>query len=295
MAEEKKDEKAPEEEVEVIEEATPITAAPEDIEVIESGDEEHEEREAARKARIDALDWTPKTALGTDVKNGKIRSLSEILDRGTKILEAEIVDALLPDMEIDLLLVGQSKGKFGGGQRRIFKQTQKKTREGNKPKFMTFAVVGNQDGYIGVGGGKSKETVPAREKAIRRAKLNIIKIRRGTGSWEDNSKEPHSIPFAVSGKCGSCEIKLMPAPKGKGLCIEPECQKLLTLAGIQNIWSRTRGKTKTKTNLLNACFAALKKLSTTKVLPDDRKKMNIVDGSTMENFAEEIGGAEDEQ
>ena len=81
----------------------------------------------------------------------------------------EIVDILLPNLETDLLLIGQSKGKFGGGQRRVFRQTQKKTREGNKPKFSTIAIAGNKDGYVGIGYGKSKETVPAREKAFRSA------------------------------------------------------------------------------------------------------------------------------
>ncbi len=54
------------------------------------------------------------------------------------------------------------------GSRRVFRQTQKKTKEGNKPKFSTYAVVGNKDGYVGLGFGKAKETVPAREKAVQK-------------------------------------------------------------------------------------------------------------------------------
>ena len=68
-----------------------------------------------------------------------------------------------------------------------------------------------------------------------------------------------SIPFAVTGKCGSTEITLLPAPKGKGLVIEKECAKILELAGIKDIWSRTRGQTKTKLNLIHALIDALKK------------------------------------
>src|SRR3989344_7693503 len=125
--------------------------------------------------------WKPKTELGRKVKNKEITDIAEILDSGYRILEPEIVDVLLPDMEVQLLEVGQSKGKFGGGKGSIWKQTQKKTSEGNRIKFSAFAVVGNKDGYIGVGFGSSKETVPAREKAIRTAKLNIIQIRRACG------------------------------------------------------------------------------------------------------------------
>ena len=158
--------------------------------------------------------WNPKTLLGKQVKAGKITDIDKILESGEKMLETEIVEILLPNLETDLLLIGQSKGKFGGGARRVFRQTQKKTKEGNKPSFATYAVVGDRNGHVGVGYGKSKETVPAREKAFRQAKLNMIKIRRGSGSWEARVNEPHSIPFKVTGKCGSVKVTLMPAPRG---------------------------------------------------------------------------------
>ena len=227
-------------------------------------------------------DWTPKTELGRMVKDGRITDIDQILNRGRRILEPEIIDTLLPDLESDLLLIGQSKGKFGGGARRVFKQTQKKTREGNKPKFATFAVVGNRKGYVGIGYGKAKETVPAREKAIRNAKLNLIKIRRGCGSWECGCSHYHSVPFKVHAKCGSCEINLISAPQGKGLVIEKECNKILDLAGIKDVWCKTKGQTKTKTNLIIACFRALKKLTETKVT-DNMLKINcIVEGKVEE-------------
>jgi len=139
-------------------------------------------------------------------------------------------------------------------------------------------VIGNKDGYIGIGYGKSKETVPAREKALRKAKLNLIKIRRGCGSWECNCKEAHSIPFKVYGKCGSVEINLIPAPKGTGLKAEKECQKILRLAGIKDIWSTTLGKTGTKINLIYACMRALESLMETKVNLLTSSRLGIVEG-----------------
>lgn len=222
--------------------------------------------------------WKPKSGLGTQVKNKEIKEIDNILDNGLKILEPEIVDALIPNLEKDLLLIGQSKGKFGGGQRRVFKQTQKKTPEGNKPRFASYAVVGNKDGYVGAGYGKAKETVPAREKSFRNAKLNLIKIKRGCGSWQCNCKTPHSIPFEVEGKCSSVKIKLIPAPKGTGLCVESSCAKILELAGIQDVWSRTFGQTKSKINLIKACLKALRKLSTTKIKPQDVDALGIKEG-----------------
>ena len=208
--------------------------------------------------------WVSKTNLGRQVQSKEITDIDEILGKGIPILESQIADELL-HLEVELLLIGQAKGKFGGGQRRVFRQTQKKTREGNKPRFTTFAIAGDKNGHIGMGYGKAKETMPAREKAVRNAKMNIFSIRRGSGSWESQAKEPHSIPFAVEGKCSSVKIKLMPAPKGTGLCIEKECAKILEMSGIKDIWSKTLGQTKNKLNLFKALEQALRSLSKTRI------------------------------
>jgi len=233
---------------------------------------------AKREEIFDADKWKPKTELGKKVKKGEIKSLGEILDTGGAILESEIVDVLIPNLEVDLLSIGQSKGKFGGGKKSIWRQTQKKTREGNKPRFASIAIVGNKDGYIGIGFGKAKETVPAREKAIRRAKLNIFKIKRGCGSWECGCGEPHTIPFEVEGKRGSVRFKLSPAPKGADIKAEEECRKILSLAGVKDVYSKARGHTATKINLVYACIDALEKLSKVKVPLGYIKKAGIVDG-----------------
>jgi small subunit ribosomal protein S5 len=222
--------------------------------------------------------WVPRTELGKKVKSKEITDIDQILAAGKKILEAEIVDTLLPSVEVEFLLVGQAKGKFGGGQRRMFKNTQKKTMEGNKPKFTAVAVVGDRDGHVGIGFGSAKETVPAREKALRQAKLNVIRVRRGIGSWEDRAEQPHSIPFAVEGKCGSCRLRLLPAPKGKGLVVEKEVAKVLALAGVKDIWSKSTGQQRTKMNLVMACEDALRKLGAMKVSERYMAQHIVVDG-----------------
>lgn len=202
--------------------------------------------------------WSPKTEIGKNVKNGKIKNIDEILLSGKKILEPEIVDSLIT-LEKDLLLVGQSKGKFGGGKRRAWRQTQKKTMEGNVLTFSSMAVVGDKNGHVGVGLGKSKETLPSREKAIRLAKLNVIKVHRGCGHFDCSCSEPHSIPFVVEGKCGSVVIRLIPAPQGTGLVVSDECKKILRLAGIKDVYSYAKGQGRTTINAANACLDALKR------------------------------------
>lgn len=219
-----------------------------------------EENPGRREERRDKLDsWVPKTKLGEIVKSGKIKDIDEILDKNLKILEPEIVDSLIR-VESDLLFAGQSKGKFGGGKRRAWRQSQKKTKEGNIITFSALAIVGDKNGHVGLGIGKAKETLPAREKAFRKAKLNLIKIKRGSGSFEGSSNELHSIPYKVEGKCGSCKIVLIPAPLGTGLVIGDEGKKILKLAGIKDIYSRSWGQTRTTINYGRAIMQALSKL-----------------------------------
>ncbi len=201
--------------------------------------------------------WKPKTEAGILVKNKKVKDIDEILEK-YKILESEIIDTLLKT-DSELLNIGQSKGKFGGGKRRAWKQTQRKTAEGNVPTFSCLSVVGDKKGHVGIGRGRAKETLPAREKALRKAKEELIKVNRGCGSFDCACNEGHSIPFKVEGKCGSVRVILMPAPQGTGLVIGDECKKILKLVGISDIYSQTYGHKRTTMNTAKACMEALKK------------------------------------
>ncbi len=209
---------------------------------------------------IDFDKWEPTTQLGRKVKSGEITSISEILLSNKKIMEPLIVDKLVGDLTMDFINVGQSKGKFGGGKRKISKQTQRITKEGGRMSFSLMGVCGNRTGFVGLGFGKAIETVSARDKAVRNTKLNLISIRRGAGSWDSFGAGPHTIPFAVTGKCGSCKVTFRPAPKGTGLVVEKELKKMLDLAGIEDIWSTVFGATQNKINLMKAGFDALKQL-----------------------------------
>jgi len=218
------------------------------------------DRDMIEKEKLkEALEaWKPKTKLGKDVRAGKIKNINDLLDKGMKILEPEIVDSLV-EIKSDLISMGQSKGKFGGGKRRAWRQTQRKTKEGNVPTFSAFAVVGDENGHVGIGIGKASETLPARDKAIRKAKLNLIKVTRGDGSFDSVGGGNTSIPYIIEGKAGSVRVKLMPAAPGTGLVVGDELKKVLKLAGIKDVYSRTNGKIRTTFNLVKACIDALKK------------------------------------
>ena len=212
-----------------------------------------EEEEAIRRGN-----WVPKTKIGIDVKSGKIKNIDEILDAGKKILEQEIVESLI-SVKTDLISMGQAKGKFGGGKRRAWRQTQRITKEGGRLTFSAMAVAGDENGHVGMGIGKANETLPARDKATRKSKLNLIKIKRACSAFDCSCDEPHSIPFEVEGKSGSVRIKLIPAPQGTGLVVANELKKVMKMAGIKDIYSQTFGKVRTTFNLVKACMNALEK------------------------------------
>ncbi len=228
---------------------------------------------------INLEEWNPKTEIGRLVKEGKIKSIDEILDKGYRIQEPEIVDILVPNLKVKMVLIGQGRGKFGSGKRIVFRITKKVTREGRVPRFSAMAIVGNEDGYIGIGFAHGKENLIAKQKAIRKAKLNLIKIARGCGAWECKCGQPHSIPFQVKGKEGSVEMILYPAPKGTGLIIEEEAKKLLELAGIKDVYSFSKGQTRRKFNTVKATFYALKQLTKVKTTEEFRKFAGVVEGS----------------
>jgi len=219
------------------------------------------EERYARDAKEKLDRWVPITQLGKDVRAGKIKDIDEVFTLGIQIMEPEIVDLLISNLQSDVLFIGQSKGKFGGGKRRAFRQTQKVSKEGTSVSFGVMAVVGDGKGHIGLGYGKAGETLPAKEKAIRKAKLNLTKIPRGCASYDCSCSEPHSVPIAVEGKCSSVRVKLIPAPQGTGLVVGNELKKILKAVGIKDVYSKTSGKVGTTFNTAKACMQALNKLN----------------------------------
>jgi len=188
-------------------------------------------------------EWKPRTKVGRLVKDGKITSIEQIFEDNLHIREVEIVDALLPGLQHEVLNINL---------------VQRQTDAGEVSSFQALVAVGNYNGYVGLGLGKAKQVRQAIEKAITDAKLNIAPVRRGCGSWECLCGEPHSVPFKVYGKSGSVEIWLIPAPKGVGLVAGEVAKAVLRLAGVKDVWTRTRGSTRTTINFAKATFNALR-------------------------------------
>lgn len=186
--------------------------------------------------------WVPRTRIGKLVLEGKITSLREIFENSLPLLEPEIVDYLLPNLKyvrVDAKIV------------------QKVTDAGRRTRFQVVVVVGDENGYVGIGIGKAKQYAEALAKAIRNAKLNIAPVRRGCGSWECRCSLPHSVPYIVKGKSGSVEVALKPAPRGTGLVAGDIAKIVLNLAGLKDVWSESYGETRTTLNFAKAVVNAL--------------------------------------
>jgi len=188
--------------------------------------------------------WVPRTQLGKMIQEGRVTSIEEVFMGGLQLRESQIVDALLPDLQEEVININL---------------VQKQTDAGEKSRFKAIVAVGNRDGYIGLGAGKANQVRTAIEKAAVDARLKIVPVRRGCGSWECGCGKPHSVPFQIEGKCGSVKIIIIPGPRGLGLVASEAAKVILGLAGIKDCWTRSYGSTKTVPSFAYAIFDALKK------------------------------------
>jgi len=106
----------------------------------------------------DNEDWEPKTALGRMVKAGEITNMKDVFNSNLPLIESNIVDALLPDLEEEVINISL---------------VQRMHKSGRRVRFRATVAIGNNNGYIGIGKAVAKEVGPAIRKSIRVAKLNI--------------------------------------------------------------------------------------------------------------------------
>jgi small subunit ribosomal protein S5 len=190
--------------------------------------------------------------------------MSGALRSGLPLREAQIVDALLPGLHDEVLDVNM---------------VQRMTDSGRRFKFAVTVVVGNGDGFVGLGRAKGKEVGPTIRRAIDRAKLKLVEVLRGCGSWECGCGRAHTVPFAIRARTGSVIVTLKPAPRGIGLAVGDVVKPILRFAGITDAWGFTNGHTKTTVNYAQSAFQALLALSNLKVPDEDTARLKIVRGA----------------
>lgn len=118
---------------------------------------------------------------------------------------------------------------------------------GRRLRFRTTVAIGNQRGKVGLGIGKAGEVSIAIKKAVAKAKRNLVDVPIVKGD---------TIPFDVRVKFKSAVIVIMPASEGTGIKAGSSIRKILALAGVKNVLSKSIGRTKNKINMAKATLKA---------------------------------------
>ena len=126
-------------------------------------------------------------------------------------------------------------------------RVSKKTKGGNKIRFATLVVVGDKNGSVGLGLGKSADVSTSIQKAIIYAKKRMISV----------PIVNHTIPFSIVVKEGAARVMLKPAPLGTGIIAGGAVRSVVEVAGIRNISSKILG-TSNKASNVYATFEALR-------------------------------------
>jgi len=120
---------------------------------------------------------------------------------------------------------------------------------GRRFSFSALCIVGNREGIVGIGYGKAKQVQSAVEKSVKDGRKNCVRVQL-SGS---------SIPHAVEGRYGASHVRLIPAAPGTGIIAGGSVRKVLELAGVKDILSKSFGSNN-PINLVKATLDGLVQL-----------------------------------
>lgn len=160
-----------------------------------------------------------------------------------------IEESLVVDCDDDVIAISRTAAVVKGGRRFSFN---------------ALSVVGNRDGLVGLGYAKAKEVPNAVEKSVKEGKKRLMRVVR----------EGSTIPHMVEGKFCATRVRLVPAAPGTGVIAGRSVRKVVELAGIRDVLTKTYGSTNPM-NVVKATMAAL-------ALLRDRKTIESLRGVSIQ-------------
>ena len=145
---------------------------------------------------------------------------------------------------------------------------------GRRLRFRATVAIGDKKGRVGVGVGKASEVVTGIQKAVSKAKANLIKVPITKGD---------TIPHAVRVKYKAAEMMVMPASPGTGVIAGGSLRKVLHLAGVKNVLSKNLGSR----NTLVTAQAAIKALKELRPVREGDAKKEVKEESKQQEKKEE--------
>ncbi|MDA0950920.1 MAG: 30S ribosomal protein S5 [Bacteroidetes bacterium] len=135
----------------------------------------------------------------------------------------------------------------------------KVTKGGRAFGFSAIVVVGDENGVVGHGLGKSKEVATAISKAVEDAKKNLVRIplERGT------------LPHEQKGKFGGARVFIKPASQGTGVIAGGAVRAVLEAVGVHDVLSKSQGSSNPH-NVVKATFDALLQLRNARTIARQR-------------------------
>ena len=133
---------------------------------------------------------------------------------------------------------------------------------GRRLRFRVTVAIGDRKGRVGVGTGKASEVIQGIQKAVTRAKSNLVQVPVTDGD---------TIPHAVSIKYKSAKMLLMPASQGTGVIAGGSLRKILSLAGVKNVLSKNFGSR----NALVTAQASMEALKMLRPVRPSQAKKNV--------------------
>ena len=127
--------------------------------------------------------------------------------------------------------------------------------------FAALTVVGDGDGRVGMGKGKSREVPVAVQKAMDEARRKMVKVALRGGT----------IHHAVEGRHGASRVYLAPAAQGTGVIAGGPMRAVFDVVGVQNVVAKCHGSTKPY-NLVRATLDALTRITTPSEIAAKRGK-----------------------